>query len=267
MRPRRPTLPCLLGLEAGCSPSPANGPRYKRCLRVCRPPPLLVLFRVLMLLRHLRHLHQTLTATQLPPTSGTAYIGTHDIRTDLPGARRLLGVCPQHDVLFDDLTVEQHLRFFCRLKGLTSAAAVSMQIEDMLDSLELQAKRHAPSKTLSGGQKRRLSCGMAIIGGRCVPAMQLTPHAVTDDATRIYCFWWGGRGVVVVVVVVVDLGGVWPLCLRCVLTARLLYCNLRCGRSRVIILDEPTSGVDPAARRKIWELIVKCVYSEYLHLS
>ena len=128
----------------------------------------------------------------LPPTSGTAYIGPHDIRTDLPGARRLLGVCPQHDVLFDDLTVEQHLVFFCRLKGLEGTAAVSEQVEDMLDSLELQAKRHAPSKTLSGGQKRRLSCGMAIIGG-----------------------------------------------------------------SRVIILDEPTSGVDPAARRKIWELIVK----------
>ena len=86
------------------------------------------------------------------------------MRFDAARARKLIGVCPQHDVLFDELTVEQHLVFFCRLKGVQSSA-VPAQVEDMLTSLRLGSKRDAPSKTLSGGQKRRLSCGMAIIGG------------------------------------------------------------------------------------------------------
>ena len=62
----------------------------------------------------------------------------------------------------------------------------------MIGSLKLEEKRHVLTKTLSGGQKRRLSCGIAIVGG-----------------------------------------------------------------SKVVILDEPTSGMDPAARRATWDLITK----------
>lgn len=42
-----------------------------------------------------------------PPTSGTAFVNGHDIRTDIDGVRESLGICPQHDVLFDTLTVEE----------------------------------------------------------------------------------------------------------------------------------------------------------------
>lgn len=48
----------------------------------------------------------------IPPTSGTAIVNRYDIRTDIDGVRSSLGLCPQHDVLFDDLTVEEHLYFF-----------------------------------------------------------------------------------------------------------------------------------------------------------
>jgi ATP-binding cassette subfamily A (ABC1) protein 3 len=41
-----------------------------------------------------------------------------DIRTDLAAIRRHLGVCPQHDVLFPDLTVEEHLILFASFKGI-----------------------------------------------------------------------------------------------------------------------------------------------------
>ena len=54
----------------------------------------------------------TLSAGFMPPSGGTAYVNGYDIRTDMEGVRESLGLCPQHDVLFDKLTVLEHLRFF-----------------------------------------------------------------------------------------------------------------------------------------------------------
>jgi len=48
-----------------------------------------------------------------PPTSGTALVNGFDIRNDIDSVRQSLGLCPQHDVLFDEMTVEEHLKFFC----------------------------------------------------------------------------------------------------------------------------------------------------------
>ena len=55
-----------------------------------------------------------------PPTSGYAQIYGQDIRTDMELIRQGLGMCPQHNVLFDKLTVEEHLWFYARLKGMKS---------------------------------------------------------------------------------------------------------------------------------------------------
>ena len=46
------------------------------------------------------------------PTSGTASINGHDITEDMASVRRSLGLCPQHNMLFEDLNVREHLRFF-----------------------------------------------------------------------------------------------------------------------------------------------------------
>jgi len=48
----------------------------------------------------------------IPPTSGTATVNGCDIKTNIDGVRRSLGLCPQHDILFDTLTVDEHLVFF-----------------------------------------------------------------------------------------------------------------------------------------------------------
>lgn len=53
-----------------------------------------------------------------PPTSGTAYIDGKDIRSSMDDIRYSLGICPQYNVLFDDLTVEEHLWFYAQLKGM-----------------------------------------------------------------------------------------------------------------------------------------------------
>lgn len=54
----------------------------------------------------------------LPPTRGTALIYDYDIRTDIDKIREGLGICPQHNVLFNHLTVEEHMWFFAKLKGM-----------------------------------------------------------------------------------------------------------------------------------------------------
>lgn len=51
-----------------------------------------------------------------PPTSGSAHINGLSVVDDIALIRRSLGICPQHNVLFDRLTVNEHLKFFARLK-------------------------------------------------------------------------------------------------------------------------------------------------------
>lgn len=51
-----------------------------------------------------------------PPSDGIAYIGDKSISTDMDQIRESLGLCPQHNVLFDRLTVKEHLEFFLALK-------------------------------------------------------------------------------------------------------------------------------------------------------
>jgi len=50
-----------------------------------------------------------------PPTSGTAVVNGFDIRRDIDRVRTSLGLCPQHNILFDDLTVQEHLIFFTKV--------------------------------------------------------------------------------------------------------------------------------------------------------
>uniref|UniRef100_A0A671VTM3 ATP-binding cassette sub-family A member 2 n=1 Tax=Sparus aurata TaxID=8175 RepID=A0A671VTM3_SPAAU len=136
-----------------------------------------------------------------PPTSGSATIYGHDIRTEMERIRQNLGMCPQHNVLFDKLSVEEHLWFYSRLKGMAEED-IRKEMDKMIVDLELSNKRHSLVQTLSGGMKRKLSVAIAFVGG-----------------------------------------------------------------SRAVILDEPTAGVDPYARRAIWDLILKYKQGRTILLS
>jgi ATP-binding cassette subfamily A (ABC1) protein 3 len=52
----------------------------------------------------------------ISPTNGTAVINGYDIRTDIDQVRQHLGLCPQHNLIFDELTVSEHLIFFARVR-------------------------------------------------------------------------------------------------------------------------------------------------------
>ena len=99
-----------------------------------------------------------------PPSSGTAYLNGKDIRTEIDQARNSLGLCPQHNVLFDELTVREHLIFFARLKGIASGHEINEEVRRYVSLLELNDKEHAQSHTLSGGMKRKLQIGVALCG-------------------------------------------------------------------------------------------------------
>ena len=49
------------------------------------------------------------------PSSGRAFVGGYNIRSDLAKVRERLGLCPQHNMLFNKLTVAEHLLFFGRV--------------------------------------------------------------------------------------------------------------------------------------------------------
>lgn len=75
----------------------------------------------------------------ITPTSGTAMVNGYDIRTEMPGVRSSLGLCPQHNIIFDELSVAEHLYFFSKLKGL-QRSEIPDEIDKYVQLLELEDK-------------------------------------------------------------------------------------------------------------------------------
>lgn len=78
-----------------------------------------------------------------------------------------LGIAPQKNVLWDELTVEEHIKIFNRLKSPGKTASKA-EIQELVKAIDLESKQKAQSKTLSGGQKRKLQLGMMLTGGSTV---------------------------------------------------------------------------------------------------
>lgn len=96
-------------------------------------------------------------------TKGMIKVFGQDQSENLESIRKSLGVCPQHDILYDDLTVYEHLDLFSNFKGCDQSKKKE-EIMKMITDLGLNEKTHERAKSLSGGQKRRLSVGIALIG-------------------------------------------------------------------------------------------------------
>lgn len=99
----------------------------------------------------------------MEPTNGTAIVNGCNIRTNMDKARGSMGFCPQHNILFDELTVHEHIIFYCHLKGLSEEAAES-EARKYGQILELSDKMDTLSMNLSGGMKRKLSVVIALCG-------------------------------------------------------------------------------------------------------
>eukprot|EP00928_Gymnodinium_smaydae_P017948 TRINITY_DN16841_c2_g1_i1.p1 TRINITY_DN16841_c2_g1~~TRINITY_DN16841_c2_g1_i1.p1 ORF type:complete len:2152 (-),score=460.50 TRINITY_DN16841_c2_g1_i1:58-5934(-) len=98
------------------------------------------------------------------PTSGDAKICGYSLRTGLREIRTLMGTCPQHDVLWQELTVREHLAIFARLRGFVEPAAIERRVVEMMKQVGLTEKAFTRAGSLSGGQRRKLSLCLALIG-------------------------------------------------------------------------------------------------------
>lgn len=99
----------------------------------------------------------------LDVSGGNAFIDGHSISTDLAGVQESIGLCPQFDVHYGDLTVREHLLYYSRLWGFT-AANEKAHVKQLIQQIGLHDEKHRKAESLSGGQKRRLSIGIALSG-------------------------------------------------------------------------------------------------------
>lgn len=123
----------------------------------------------------------------LEPNSGEGLVLGYNIRTQRRAIKRSVGYMTQRFSFYEDLTIEENLRFVAGLYGMKPARKV---VRDTLEDLGLSSRKAQLAGALSGGWKQRLALAACIM-----------------------------------------------------------------HRPRLLILDEPTAGVDPKARRDFWDEI------------
>ncbi|XP_075215102.1 phospholipid-transporting ATPase ABCA3-like [Lycorma delicatula] len=126
------------------------------------------------------------------PTSGNASVLSYSLRDNSSKYLAQIGYCPQFDAINELMTGEEMLNIFGQLKGLSPQQS-HYQTDYWIKFLGLEEYRSRLCGTYSGGNKRKLSVAIALIGD--------------------------------------------PV---------------------IVFLDEPTSGVDPVARRKLWNVLTCC---------
>lgn len=125
-------------------------------------------------------------------SDGVCHVGSFNTSSEMPLVHTILGVCPQFDTVWGELTVEEHLTLYARLKGVSSADQRGL-VQSVAESIQLDGDPfRQPASQLSGGMLRRLSLGIALIAD-----------------------------------------------------------------PQVVLLDEPTTGLDPETRRMVWDIIEK----------
>ncbi|ORY26511.1 hypothetical protein BCR39DRAFT_541062 [Naematelia encephala] len=101
------------------------------------------------------------------PTGGDVIVNGYSVIKRRNAARGYLGVCPQVNAIDSALTVRQHLQIYARLKGVPRRA-IPTDIHTLLSASGLLPKADQLATSLSGGNQRKLSLAMALIGDRPV---------------------------------------------------------------------------------------------------
>jgi len=101
----------------------------------------------------------------IPASGGDALV--YDESLTAPGGmdriRSYMGVCPQFDVLWDELTGREHLEIYGQVKGLTAEQS-RREAQELLHSVKLEDSASVTAGSYSGGMKRRLSVAIALLG-------------------------------------------------------------------------------------------------------
>jgi len=123
----------------------------------------------------------SMISTRIRPTSGEIEVYGKSVTRDVNGARRLLNVAPQEEALYPSLTGEENLVFFCRLYGVPNAER-RHRVEEALELVQLTARKDDRVSTYSGGMRRRLNLGCAVVTRPRVllldePTVGVDPHS------------------------------------------------------------------------------------------
>jgi ATP-binding cassette subfamily A (ABC1) protein 3 len=122
-----------------------------------------------------------LTADETP-SSGTARLNGFDLMQDQQKVRRSIGYCPQFDALLPNLTARETLTLYARIKGLPEVD-LQLYVAELLQLLSLNDFADQPCGGYSGGNKRKLSVGMALVGSPAIVFLD-EPSTGMDPASR-----------------------------------------------------------------------------------
>ena len=125
---------------------------------------------------------------EFPPTEGKLLVCEKDVAANPLVVRRLVGYCPQFDALFANLTGREHLLLYGKLKGIPSAD-LERHVEEILKRVGLEQNGHANKLAghYSGGNKRKLSVGVAMIGNPKIIFLD-EPSTGMDPVARRTCY-------------------------------------------------------------------------------
>lgn len=98
----------------------------------------------------------------LSPTSGTAIVAGHDITRESMQARRKLGYLPENAPLYEEMRVQDYLRFRAHLKGLRGRQ-MKMQVAEAMERCSIDSVRKRSIQNLSKGYRQRLGLSDAIL--------------------------------------------------------------------------------------------------------
>ena len=98
----------------------------------------------------------------LKPDAGEVFVAGEPFWSDPQRAKRIMGVVPQELAIYEELTGRENLEFWGRMAGLSAADAKSRAAE-LLAALTLTDRARDAVKTYSGGMKRRINLGCALL--------------------------------------------------------------------------------------------------------
>ncbi|CAF1266993.1 unnamed protein product [Rotaria sp. Silwood1] len=120
-------------------------------------------------------------------TDGTIKICNYDTRYNMDSIRKIISYCPQYDILFDLLTVEEQIEFYAIARGYSYNK--KNICSNLLESVNLTNDRNMFCKHLSAGMKRRLSIALAFIGETIFVLLD-EPSSGLDPINRRHLWNW-----------------------------------------------------------------------------
>ena len=128
----------------------------------------------------------SMISTRLRPTSGDAWVFGKHVTQDVDAVRRLLNVAPQEEALYPNLTAAENLTFLAELYGVPRSER-ARRVAEALEAVELTGRKDDRVSTYSGGMRRRLNLGCALV---TTPRLVLLdePTVAVDPQSRAHIF-------------------------------------------------------------------------------